>query len=794
MAGILNVKKWECHFPKRESFRGRWRFRYTANDIDSCPSLSQNQVDLLHPPSESPMIKFPRFISAAAIALGFLSTAPGSSAEFELVGRELVRMMQNGHYARLPFNENLSARFLERYLTTLDGEKNYFLAAEVADFKRQHERNLHDHISTRTVMPIAKSIFEIYKSRVEARVAHARDLLEKNEFDFTGDRSIKRDRAEAAWPADAGALQKIWREQLDDMLLSEIVHRERLRIRATEAGKPDPFRKDISAEEKVGSRYNRLLRTLEGTTEEDIADYFFSAVTTSYDPHSEYLSANEMEQFKIDVSNELVGIGARLSMNDRGETEIFGIVNGGPADRQGDLKLGNRVIAVSPGNDGKWVDIMFKPIEKVIEHILGKEGDPLGIRLNRTIGGRDQTIEIAIPRGVVTLKDDLSTAKIYEYGAGENVTKLAVITIPSFYFDFDNNGHRVSVDVERILKRLNEEEIDGIALDLRDNTGGSLPEVQRLTGFFIHRGPIVQVKGISGQIGALNSFHRKPLYDGPLVVLTNKGSASATEILAGALQDYNRAVIVGSTTTYGKGTVQKTLDISEFMPIFSDRVRAGWLKLTFQKYYRVTGSSVQIKGVTPDLILPALNDAYEMGEGYKKYALPHDVIRRSAGFKPRDRQHLFVTHLEDKSSKRVNQNQYFKYLLEDIDRAREGVQKNSISLNREVRMTELKKNEDLRKKRTAERKERFAAMEAEDKKTFKIYRLTLDDLEAGSLPLYDTEDRSDDHVRRAADEVADLEKTLKWPSGIDSVKREGLYVLRDLVDAIRAGRLAGIIK
>ncbi|MGY8658832.1 MAG: carboxy terminal-processing peptidase [Verrucomicrobiales bacterium] len=740
------------------------------------------------------MIKFSRFVSAAAISLGFLSTTPSPAAEFELVGREVVRMMQNGHYARLPFNENLSARFLERYLSTFDGEKTYFLKTEVADFKRQYERNLHNHISTKSVMPIVEEIFEIYKSRVTAQVAYVHELLEKNEFDFTGDRSTKRDRAQAGWPADAVALQKVWSEKLEDTLLSEFVRRERLRARATEAGKPDPFRKERSPEEKVGLRYNRLLRTLEKTTEEDIADYFFSAVTTSYDPHSEYLSANEMEQFKIDVSNELVGIGARLSMNDNGETEIHGIVNGGPADSQGELQLGDRVIAVSRGNDGQWFDIMFKPIEKVIEHILGQEGELVGIRLKRKIDGKDQTIEIAIPRGVVTMKDDLSTAKIYEYGVGEKLTKLAVIRIPSFYFDFDNNGHRVSVDVERILKRLNKEEVDGIALDLRDNTGGSLPEVQRLTGFFIHRGPIVQVKGISGQIGELNSFHRKPLYDDPLVLLTNKGSASATEILAGALQDYNRAVIVGSSTTYGKGTVQKTLNISEFMPIISDRMRAGWLKLTFQKYYRVTGSSVQIKGVTPDLILPSLSDAYEMGEGYKKYALPHDVIRRSSGFKPRDRQHLFITHLQDKSGKRVNQDPYFKYLLEDISRAKDEVQKNSVSLNREVRMSELKENEVRRKIRTAEREERYAAMEDDDKKTFKIFRLTLDDLDAELLPLFDGEDRSDDYIREAADEVADLEKTLKWPSGVDAVKREGLYVLRDLVAATRAGRLAGIIK
>lgn len=737
------------------------------------------------------MIKLSRFASTAALLLGIFLSAPAPAAEFELVGREMTRLLQNGHYARLAFNEDLSARFLERYLDTLDGEKTYFLASEVADFKRQHERSLHDHISTKTVMPIAEGIFEIYRSRVAGRVSYVRELIERDEFDFSEERGVVRDRKDAEWPADGPALQKIWKENLEDMLLSEIIRRERLQSRASEAGKPDPFRDGPSAKEKIAFRFDRLLKTVEGTNEEDVANYFLSAVTNAYDPHSEYFSANEMEQFKIDLSNELVGIGARLSMNDQGETEIYGIVNGGPADRQGDLLLGDRVIAVSPKNDGEWVDIMFKPIGKVIEHILGKEDAPAGLRVKRKVDGEDVILEIAIPRGIVTMKDDLATARIYEYGSGEILTKLAVITIPSFYFDFDDTGSRVSVDVERLLSRLMKEGIDGLALDLRNNGGGSLPEVQRLTGFFIKRGPVVQVKSLNKQIRSLKSLHRKPLYDGPLIVLTNRGSASATEILAGALQDYNRAVVVGSATTYGKGTVQKTMDIADYMPIFSDRARAGWLKLTFQKYYRVSGSSVQIRGVVPDLILPDLNDAYEVGEGFQKYALPHDVINPS-DFNPRDRQDLFIRDLHEKSRERIDKEQYFKYLLEDIGRAKAELAKNRISLNRKTRMAELKESEDRRKIRTAERIERFVGVETEDKKTFQTYRLTLDDLEKESLPLLDLDDRSEDYIRQAIDEVADLEETLKWPSGIDSVKREGLHVLRDLVDAIRASRIAQI--
>jgi carboxyl-terminal processing protease len=515
-------------------------------------------------------------------------------------------------------------------------------------------------------------------------------------------------------------------------------------------------------------------------------------VTKAYDPHSEYFSANEMAQFKIDVSNELVGVGARLHSNDNGEIEIRGIVNGGPADRQGDLTLGDRIVAVSARNDGKWKSILFKSLDRVIEDILGEKGALVGLRVRREVNGKDQVIDIAIPRGVVTMKDELATARIYDYRQDEKSLRLAVMKIPSFYFDFENSGSRVSVDVERLLGRLKKEQIDGLALDLRDNTGGSLPEAQRLTGFFTGRGPVVQVRSKSGQIRALNSLHRKPLYDGPLIILVNRNSASATEILAGALQDYNRAVVVGASSTYGKGTVQKMMDISEYMPILADREDAGWLKLTFQKYYRVSGSSVQIKGVVPDLILPGLSDAYETGEGSKKYALPHDIIRRSPDFAPLERNRLFIPELTEKSRKRVDAEPYYKELTADIQRAKKALKENTVSLNLNERLAELKEEESRRELRIKKRTKHFIAIKKRDQKELKISRLTLDDIDAGKLPLVDPKEEADDYMRQAVDEIADLEKALRWPNGIDAVQREGLHVLRDLVEAIESEDLAQV--
>ncbi|MEN8784516.1 MAG: carboxy terminal-processing peptidase [Akkermansiaceae bacterium] len=737
------------------------------------------------------MLSFRRFTIAMVLAAGIFSAAPARGADFEMVGRELVRMLQNSHYARLPFNEDLSRRFLERYFDSLDENKIYFLDHEVVDFKRRYERMLHDRISTKSIMPVAKRIHNVYRGRVTARVTYVKYLLAAKEFSFKEKRSVMTDRSEASWLTSGLELQKVWSDNLEDLILSEMVRRERLKARAIEEGKPDPFRKKPSVKKTVELKFDRLLNAIEEMKEEDVANYFFSAVTKAYDPHSEYFSATEMAQFKINVSNELVGIGARLDSNDNGEIEIKGIVNGGPADRQGDLKLGDRIIAVSAKNNGKWKSVLFKSIDRVIEDILGEVDAPVGLRVRREVDEEDQIVDIAIPRGVVTMKDELTTARVYHYQQGGESLRLAVMTIPSFYFDFDDSGSRVSVDVERLLARLKEEEVDGLALDLRNNTGGSLPEVQRLTGFFLTgRVPVVQVRSKSGQIRALKSLYRKPLYDGPLIVLTNKNSASATEILAGALQDYNRAVVIGASSTYGKGTVQKTMDISDYMPVLADREGAGWLKLTFQKYYRVSGSSVQIKGVIPDLIFPDLSDAFKNGEGLKKYALPHDIIRRSPNFRPLDRGGLFIPKLAQKSSKRIEGEQYFKYLLTDIERARASREKNLISLNLEERLVELKEDEKRRALRIKERTERFAEIEKRDQKEFKIYRLTLDDVSADQLPLVDPKEESDEYIRRAVDEIADLEETLKWPSGIDAVKREGLHVLRDLIEAIESEVLA----
>jgi len=316
-----------------------------------------------------------------------------------------------------------------------------------------------------------------------------------------------------------------------------------------------------------------------------------------------------------------------------------------------------------------------------------------------------------------------------------------------------------------------------------------------MTGFFIERGPVVQVKNTLSQVDTKDSENGKPIYSGPMVVLTDKSSASASEILAGALQDFNRAVIVGDSSTFGKGTVQQPMDIGRMLPLFSVRNRAGFLKVTIQKFYRPSGSSTQMDGVKSDVVMPSLMDALEMGEAFLDHALPHDRIRRAPDFKPLDAQALFLPHLKELSQERLNASKDFSYVIQDLMKTKERLKANTLSLNKTAREKELAESDAQQKQRNTERRARFEKMTKEDKENLKFFNLTLEDLDKGAdLKPYDPADESGEYMRRAKDKTEDLDETPKWPTGLNPVKREALAVLRDLVDLSENARMAGLIK
>jgi len=715
-------------------------------------------------------------------------------ADFNEVGRQMAIMLQNSHFSRPPLN-TMSEAFLQSYLRDLDGAKLYFTQEDIDRFEKSYGKRLHEIILKGESMKAATDIYDTFRKRVTERVKQANEMLAEGKFDFTKDESVTRTRKDAPWPKDEAEASQNWRLQIKEAMLSEKLRRETVARLATEQGKPDPLKDEKPAAEKLKLRYERLLRSVVDADEPEVANFFLSAVAESYDPHTDYMSFREMDRFSSAMKNELVGIGALLQAEEDGATKIMGIVVNGPAERQGDLKLNDRIVAVDPDNSGTMVDIMFMPLDKIVDLIRGKEGSQVKLKVEPATGPPGETKLIAIQRAKVEMKEEQASATIIELKDGEKpARKLGVLTLPSFYADFENGTTQASVDIERLLKRLMAEGIDGLVMDLRGNGGGSLEEVRRMTGFFVPRGPVVQVKNTLGQTQVKDSSEKVPIYSGPMAVLIDKTSASASEILAGALQDYNRAVIIGDSSTFGKGTVQQPMDIGRMLPVFAARDRAGFLKVTIQKFYRPSGSSTQLQGVVSDIVLPNLIDSLEVGEAYLEQAMPHDLIAPAPDMRPGNKDHLFLPRLAEESEKRRASSKDFAYVVEDILRNKARIKENQLSLNEEKRVAELKEASARDKERNAERLKRFETQLAEDRKSMTFYRLTLDVVDKEGLTKFDPSEEDERYMHRAKDATASLDETPKWPSGLDPIKREGLMIVRDLVETTEAAKIAGLIK
>lgn len=732
---------------------------------------------------------------AAVLVLTSASPAVAQKTDFNEVGRQVAVMLQNSHFARPEFNEELSRRFLEDYLQDLDFQRLYFTREDVDRFSREYGARLHTMLLQGRSLEAATDIYRVFEKRVEERVELTTRLL-AGEFSFDKDESVMMSRKKAPWPKAGQESEDLWRRQIKEAVLAEVLRREMLSKLAKEQGKPDPGSDDRSPKEKIALRYKRFLSSVKDVDDEEIANYFLSSVARSYDPHTDYMSAREMSRFKDGMKNELVGIGALLQAEEDGATKIMGIVIGGPADREGTLKLNDRVVAVDMLNSGKpgdMTDIMFMKIDKVVDMIRGREGSKVALKVEPAGGPAGETRIVVIERGKVEMKDEQASGELVEMKTAKGLRRVGVITLPSFYADFEKGEVSSADDVERILKRLVEAKMEGLVLDLRNNGGGSLEEVRRMTGFFTGGGPVVQVRNTQGQVLIKDADDGKPLYGGPMVVLTDKSSASASEILAGALQDYHRAVVIGESSTFGKGTVQQPMDISRMLPLFAARDRAGVLKLTIQKFYRPSGSSTQMDGVRSDIVLPSVMDALEIGEAHLDNALAHDRIRSAPAFKPLDPEALPIERLKELSRGRVEAGKDFEYIIEDVMKTKQRIDANVVSLDKKEREKELAESDARQKARNAERRKRFEEMARADKERMKFFRITLDGLdEGGKLEPFDPSDDSGEYMRRAKDDAEDLDETPKWPSGLDPVKRESLAVLGDLVELTAASKVAGV--
>jgi carboxyl-terminal processing protease len=741
------------------------------------------------------IFRFRRSVSAL-FAVAVSSTACAQKADFNQVARDMAIMLQNSHYSRVPFVAKLGEQFLDDFIRDLDYNRVYFTQKDIDRFKAAYGDRLHSMLLQYESMTAAQDIYATFQERVEARVADAKSLLDGPDFDFTQDETVLASRKDAAWPKDEAEAKIIWRQQIKEAVLAETLRRDMLAKMAADQGKPDPTKGDREPKEKIRLRYERLLHSVkDDVDDEEIANYFLSSVARSYDPHTDYMSYREMNRFKDGMRNELVGIGALLQIEEDGATKITGIVVNGPADREGTLKLNDRIVAVGSPESEEMTDVMFMKIDRVVDLIRGKANTAVKLKVEPAGGAPGETKMVTIVRDKVELKDEQASAEIIEMRQPDGATcRLGWITLPSFYADFDDDRIRCASDVESLLKRLNQEKIDGLIFDLRNNGGGSLEEVRRMTGFFINRGPVVQVKNTIGQVQVKDADNKPPLFEGPMVVLIDKSSASASEIFAGALQDYNRAVIVGDSSTFGKGTVQQPMDIGKMMPVFASRDRAGFLKVTIQKFYRPSGSSTQLEGVASDIALPSLSDAVEIGERYLERALPHDRIRPASDFNQMPKADLFLPRLLELSQKRVSENKDFRYLKEDVEKAKARIAENKVSLNIANRQKDLEEADQTLRDRNAERAARFKEIQVQDSNLFKFYKLTLDNVKKEGLTAYDPSLESEGNMRKAKDKTDDLDQTPRWPSGLDPVKRESLMILRDLIDTTDNARMAGMIQ
>lgn len=715
-----------------------------------------------------------------------LPTVTQAEPDYNLIGKQFSLVLQNAHFSRARFTQEMYGQFLECYVQTQDPQHLFLSEDEVKHLRELYATSFGDYLLANQTTRLAEELYAYYSDKALARISYAENLLRQYAEKmpaFDSNRNVPRVRRKLPRAANAAELEQVWRDQVEDMLLSEVLRRENVAKLAEEKGKPDPNAKEKPVVEKLLARLKRMRNDIQEADREDMVSYLLNAVAHVYDPHSDYMGAREEQRFKDMIKASIVGIGARLKSDDDGSTCIEGIVKGGPAAKCGQLKLGDRIVAVAKDGDENWTDIMFLSIDKVVDLIRGKKGQAVKLRVHDAEGGNERVVSIV--RDEIPMSEELASGRVVDLTAPDSTGamkkyRLGILTLPSFYVDLDDGDVHCAADVKRILRRMQMEGVQGIVLDLRFNGGGSLDEVRKMVGFFTGAGPVVQVKDSRGHVERLTVSGR-PLFRGELVVIINKLSASASEIFAGAMVDYGRAVVVGDEATYGKGTVQVPRSLADYMPYFSSREGCGMIKVTTQKFYRVGGASTQLRGVPSDIVLPTATSGLRISEGEQDYALPYDEIPRAGGYVKSNRIARILPALLGRSAARVAKDPDLQYMQEDAARADERQKKNSVSLNKEERQAENAALLARKKKIDEERKGRYEKMAAEDKKNLMIYRLNLTDVSAAKLPIATKEDKNE-FMDEVEDPEEELTETPEYPSNLDPVLRESLYIVKDMID------------
>ncbi|WKZ11379.1 MAG: carboxy terminal-processing peptidase [Gammaproteobacteria bacterium] len=619
-----------------------------------------------------------------------------STARQQQVARMTTRFVERFHYSRQDIDDQMSEQILKNFIEALDGNRQYFLEPDIVYFSR-YRHALDEVLDAGNVEPVF-DIFRLYRLRAQQNLTYALSQLTE-EPDFKVDEDFVFDREKAPWLATPRDMQENWRKRVKNDALGLLL-----------ADKTWPEAADI-----LRKRYERVLKRINELDSDEVFETFMNAFARTLDPHSSYLSPRQSEEYRIQMSLSYQGIGASLQLDDE-VVKVLNVIPGGPAAIDGRLKANDRITAVGQGADGELVDVVGWELDDVVQLIRGPQGTLVRLQVlpaGALPGASEQVLNLT--RDKVKLEEQAAKGEVREIRRDDRIVKVGVITVPSFYQDYDarNNGDENYIsttrDVRRLLGELTKQGIEGLVMDLRGNGGGHLSEATSLTGLFIDTGPIVQLRDTSGRVEVLADPEPSVAYSGPLVVLVDRFSASASEIFTAAIQDYHRGIVIGQQT-FGKGTVQNLYPLDQYTRR-SPEPGLGQLTLTIGKYYRVTGGSTQNRGVMPDINLPSGVDPAEVGENIREGALPWDQIDatryRASG--PLDASIAYLTQHE---TERMQEDPDVRYLLSGIEAANHARETTSVSLNMEKRLAEREqqRKEQLDRENVRRRAQGLAAL------------------------------------------------------------------------------------
>ncbi|MBB3542095.1 MULTISPECIES: carboxy terminal-processing peptidase [unclassified Rhizobium] len=585
-------------------------------------------------------------------------------------------------YKSVPLDDALSAKIMDRFIKSLDPDRVIFLQADIDKFMA--DRSKIDDAIEREDLKIPFAIFNVYEQRVVDRMNYARNLL-KQGFDFSVQEDYSLLREKEPWPQSEAESDDLWRKRVKNDWL-------RLKL----GGKTDS-----AIRETLDKRYANALDRAYKYKSDDVFQSFMDAYTTSIDPHTDYFGATASADFDIAMKLSLVGIGAVLQERDD-YTTVRELVPGGPAELSGKLSVGDRITGVGQGKNGPIKEVVGTRLDEVVQMIRGKKGSVVRLDILPADAGAEGTHRVvSLVRDKINLEKQAAQKAVLSVKAGESTRKIGVITLPAFYEDFearrkgDKDYRSASRDVAKLLGELKQEGVDSVLIDVRNNGGGSLDEAIDLTGLFIGSGPVVQQRGSDGKVTVRSADFRTPVWTGPMGVLINRGSASASEIFAAAIQDYGRGVIVGEPS-FGKGTVQTVVNLDQM--VRNSKPEFGELKVTISQFFRVNGGTTQLRGVTPDISLPGFSDPTSFGEMSYDNALPWTELK-PAKYAPTGNIATLLPSLQSRHEARVQSDPDFQRVLEDIADLKAQREKGVISLNEAKRREEATARENRLKSR-----------------------------------------------------------------------------------------------